>query len=217
MIHLGGGHRAKAERGRVADRCFLEQERGGADGDQIEEALVDLDREGGPLEVSAHPVGHVLEIGRDARSARRRRRRGPGGSRTTATMAGSARPAGWRPAARLRRQRCRRTGRRRSVAPARTRRPGRYRAAAARRRSIRARAAPRARDARVHARTPCGPLRATGLSSSTSFCCASGHDVKEYIPISDAAVKGSVRIGERHEAGERRGADGAARDKADTA
>ena len=33
--------------------------RGGADGHQIEEALVDLDREGRALEMAAHTIGHT--------------------------------------------------------------------------------------------------------------------------------------------------------------
>ena len=66
--HLGRRHGAEAERRRLAHRRLLEQERGGADGHQVEEALVDLDREGRALEMAAHPVGHVLEIGRERRA-----------------------------------------------------------------------------------------------------------------------------------------------------
>ena len=65
--HLGRRHRAEAEGRRLADRRFLEQERGRADRDQIEEALVDLDREGRALEMAAHPLGDVLEIAGEGR------------------------------------------------------------------------------------------------------------------------------------------------------
>ena len=76
--HLGGRYRAEAKGRRLAHRRFLEQQGGGADGHQIEEALVDLDREGRALEMAADALGDVLEIAAESRPAPRDRHHGPG-------------------------------------------------------------------------------------------------------------------------------------------
>ena len=75
--HLGRRDGGEAERRRLADRGLLEQERGGPDRHQVEEALVDLDREVRAGEVALHPLRSVLEE-RDQRRALGRRHLVPG-------------------------------------------------------------------------------------------------------------------------------------------
>ncbi len=58
------GHGREAERRGVADRRFLEHQGRSADRHEVEEALVDLDREVRAREVSPHAAGGVLEEGR---------------------------------------------------------------------------------------------------------------------------------------------------------
>ena len=62
LAHRHGG---QPERAQAADRSLLEQKRGAAHGDQIQERLVDLDRKVRTVEVGLHGLGHAIESLRD--------------------------------------------------------------------------------------------------------------------------------------------------------
>ena len=59
--HLRHRYRGEAECAEAADRRLLEQQGGAADGDQVQECLMDLDREVGAIEMGLHGLRDEIE------------------------------------------------------------------------------------------------------------------------------------------------------------